>query len=153
MDRCTYRSYLILCDRLADSLHPKQTEMIYGLAIFILTLIIDLATDYRRWLKRKPVRHNLGGWLRCIGLVPAGVLLSVSPQLQIQPQIWAVPGAMVFTYWILFNGIYGLLIASNWWFLGTTSKLDRYERTHKWVTVVKYAGCVLFNLLYLILAQ
>lgn len=124
--------------------------MIYGIVLFVITLAIDLATDYRRWLRRTAVNHTRGVWLRLIGLIPAGVLLSVA-EGQIQPQIWAVPSAMFFTYWVLFNGIFALLIGQNWGYVGDTSAMDRWERKNRWFGPVKYILAIGFNILYLIL--
>lgn len=110
--------------------------MIPGLLIYMLTLAIDLITDYRIWLHKRTVNHIRGGLLRCIGLIPAMWLLKP----------WGL--GLVFTYWMLFDVIYGVLIARNPFFLGSTSRLDRLQFAHRWLVAVKFtlgiAGVIIF---------
>lgn len=110
--------------------------MIPGLLIYALTLIADLATDYRIWLHKHTVNHIRGGLLRCIGLIPAMWLL------------WPWGLGLVFTYWVAMDAGIGLLIARNPLFLGTTSRLDRLQFAHRWLVWLKFilgiAGVIIF---------
>lgn len=105
---------------------PYQT--LAGLALFILTLIIDLITDYRLWLKKKTVQHIRGALLRCVGLIPAFFLMG-----------WRSLG-LALVYWVLCDGLMGVLIARNFFFIGTTSKLDQLKTKYRWLILVEYFG-------------
>lgn len=100
--------------------------MIPGLLIYLLTLAVDLITDYRIWAHKKIVNHIRGGLLRCIGLIPAVWLMG-----------WYSIG-LVFTYWLVFDLIFGTLIIRNPLFLGTTGYLDRLQHRYTWLVIVKF---------------
>lgn len=118
-------------------IHLTPYDQLLGGLILALTLIIDLITDYRLWVKHKPVHHVRGAALRLIGIIPA-VLLSRWVIL------WLLP-----LYGVLFNGFFGLLIARDWFFIGTTGKIDRFKNAHPWFILVEYfvaAGGIAFYL-------
>lgn len=95
--------------------------MIYGIAIAVITLVIDLVTDLKRWMDGRGVNHLRGAALRCIGLLPACLLAG-----------WWAP-LMLVAYWVLFNGILARLKGLPFWYLGTTSVIDRtLSRLPKW---------------------
>lgn len=113
--------------------------MIYGLTIFTIVLTIDLFTDVRLYYQKKKVNHTRGAVLRCIGLAPAVYFLG-----------WIAIPAMFFVYLILFNGLYSVLIGQKWGFIGTSAKLDRWQRRNKWFSWFKYLAAIGFTILYLI---
>lgn len=114
--------------------------MIWGLAIFILVLAVDLYTDVRLFYKKRKVKHGRGAVLRCIGLAPAVYLLG-----------WLAIPSMFFWYLILFNGFYNILINQKWEFLGTTAKMDKWQRKNKWFKPFKYISALGFTALYFLL--
>lgn len=114
--------------------------MIYGIAIAVITLVIDLWTDIKRWTDGRGVSHVRGAALRAIGLIPASILLG-----------WWAP-LMLGLYMILFNGILARLKGLSFWYLGTTSAIDRLlNRLPKWGYIalqgVLLAGSVLIGIL------
>lgn len=113
--------------------------MIPGLLIYLLTLTVDIITDYRIWLHKKTVNHKRGALLRLIGLVPAMWLL------------WWEGVLLLPAYWMLFDAVYGTLIARTPLYVGTTAWLDRLQRRYPWLMVAKFAlgtgGIVAFIIL------
>lgn len=116
--------------------------MIWGAAIFVLVLVVDLYTDVRLFYKKRKVNHGRGAILRCIGLAPAVYLLGW----------WVIP-AMFFWYLILFNGFYNILINQKWEYVGITAKMDKWQRKNKWFKWLKYIAAVGFTILYIIHAN
>lgn len=119
--------------------------MIYGIIIFLVTLIIDLATDYRLWLKYRnvnrpngSVNHTVGGALRLAMLALSIIFLGW----------WAIP-MVLFVYWILFPGIFNLLIRQDWDYVGNTAYLDKLERKYPVITYIRYGGAILSIILYI----
>jgi hypothetical protein len=84
-----------------------------AILIFLLTLAIDIWTDYKFWKRNIPVDHTRGAILRLIGLVPVLFLLG-----------WYSIPLVGFAYWILFDGIYNLARGFKWWFTGSDDKDD-----------------------------
>lgn len=113
--------------------------MIYGLTIFIVVLAVDLFTDVRLYYQKKKVNHTRGAVLRCAGLAPAVYFLG-----------WPAIPAMGFTYLILFNGLYNVLIGQKWGFIGTSAKLDKWQRRNKWFSWFKYVAAIGSIILYII---
>lgn len=113
--------------------------MIYGIAIFISVLCVDLYTDVRLFYKKKKVNHIRGAALRCIGLAPAVWFLG-----------WLSIPMIFFWYLTLFNGIYNLFINQKWEFVGTTAKLDIWQRENKWFKPAKYIGIIIFTTIYIL---
>lgn len=111
--------------------------MIWGVIIFIVTLAVDLWTDVRLYFKKKKVNHFRGAALRLIGLVPACWLMG-----------WISAPMLFFAYWVLFQGLYNKLIGKEWDFVGTTAKLDRFERKNPWFKWVRYAGLIISIAIY-----
>jgi hypothetical protein len=116
--------------------------VIYGIIIWLLTLIIDLWTDYRLYLKyRNTVRpkgygnHVRGALLRVIPLAVASFFAK-----------WLSP-VLLFGYWILFNGFYNILTGQKWFRKGTTAKLDKLP---VWVP---YVGLAVSAITYVLIKQ
>ena len=87
--------------------------MIWGIFIAILTITVDLATDYRKWLKQKPVNHVWGAILRMAGLAPALYLMG-----------WEYTLLVLSVYWFAFDGLYNTLRGFGWWFTGSDDPDD-----------------------------
>ncbi len=112
--------------------------MIPGLIIYLLTLALDIITDYRLWAKHKSPNHTRGFLLR---ILPLGVALWLMGW-------WSL--GLLFTYWMLMDSIFGLLIARTPLYVGTTARLDRLQRVNPWIMVLKFvlgiAGAVVYIL-------
>lgn len=132
-----------------------MSQYLLPILIFLAVLIVDLITDYRRHLSKKPINHTKGFFLRLAGLIPAILFL---PGLKVWESGWGLnqfvdtvygAGMIGMLYLILFNGIFGVLIAGNFFFLGTTSKIDRLmRRLGIWAWVIQYGLLVAFTILY-----
>lgn len=125
----------------------------YAIAIFLIVLAVDLITDYRKWLRGKPVRHSWEAFVRVLCLTPAIILLT-----RFEWYWFVVPAFMVmFWYWLLFDGFYNTLRGYNWWFTGSDDVDDAHsdnllqELTLKQHIALKVAGCVLTTIIYIIL--
>lgn len=119
--------------------------MIWGVAIFFVTIIVDLWTDYRLWYKnihrsKESVNHVVGGALRTAALVLSVIFLGW----------WSIP-MVLFVYWALFDTVYGSLIGHKWPFIGTSSMLDILQRQYPILIFIKYAGAVGFTVLYFLM--
>lgn len=110
--------------------------MIYGIAIYALTIVVDLFTDVRLWYKDQKVNHFRGAALRLIGLIPACWLIG-----------WAVIPLALFLYWILFEGMYNVLIGQKWWYIGETAKIDKLQRKYPAIKILKYV-LLIFSILF-----
>lgn len=112
------------------------SKLIIAVCLFAAVLIGKLAVDFQLYQSRKVNEHLLGPVIVFIVLVVCSFLAG-----------WKSVGIWFMGYWILFNGFYAVLIGQKWGFLGTTSKLDIFERKNKWVTPAKYIlfiGSVIF---------
>lgn len=121
--------------------------------IFLAVLAWDLITDYRKWLRGKPVRHAWEGFVRVLLLTPAIILLC-------QPNPWlfaVVPFLFLFWYWLLFDGLYNVLRGFNWWFTGSDDPDDAesdnclQRLTLSQHIALKVGGCVVTLIIYLYL--
>jgi hypothetical protein len=90
-------------------------DMIPGFSILLLTLIIDLWTDYRLFLAAKDVKHKRGAWLRLPALGASVVFLSLHHPW------W---------FWIITTGLVGSVFVTA--FDGTWNLLrrDDFFKTH-----------------------
>lgn len=122
-----------------------------GIIIFWATWVVDLITDYRIRISGKQVNHTRGALLRVIGLIPAGLFLSLSPEFKPLLQAVAVPGMFFFTYWSLFDPAYNILTGEKVFYIGGTASLDKLQRKHRWLVPGKYIASVLFITLFIIL--
>jgi hypothetical protein len=102
--------------------------MVIAVILFFLTLAAKLAVDVRLYLSGKPNRHTLGPVIVFVVLVACSWIAG-----------WLTLPLWFLGWSILFNGLYNVLIGQGWWYLGTTARLDRFERRHPWVTIVKYS--------------
>lgn len=109
--------------------------MIYGIIIWLITLVIDLWTDYRLYLKYRnavrpkgSVNHVRGAVLRCIAFIPMCYFAG-----------WFSP-VLLFAYWVGFNGGINTLMGQKWFRKGTTAKLDKLP---VWVPYVGLVASVI----------
>lgn len=107
----------------------------WAVLIILVTLAVDLWTDYRR--RNGQVNHIRGFWLRLIGFVPAVIVGGLYAP-------W-----LVFPYWAVFDGWMGLLLKQGWFYLGTTSRLDRVQRHYPVLVLIKY-GLAVFGVIQII---
>lgn len=103
--------------------------IILGIFLWLITLAMDLITDHRLRLQKRPVNHLRGALLRLIGLVPVTILL---------PFEWI--GVVWFGYWVIFEGLNNLMNGQLWDYIGETAWSDKLIRRHPLLGCVKYAG-------------
>jgi hypothetical protein len=127
--------------------------IIYAIILLAATLTIDLATDYRRWLRGKPINHKRGAVLRLIGLIPAVVLLSWHGSL------WLIIAATLMTgllYMNLFDGLFNILRGFPWFYAGSNGPedgvIENLLQEYQWLQVVKIIGAVAATIWYVLLA-
>lgn len=122
--------------------HPSFPFIAVG--IVCITWYIDVRTDFARWDKGT-VNHVRGAWLRLLGFVPTTLLdwHSVLLWLPYWPLFDGVLGVWKREQWRQRNGI--AYCPFGWFYLGTTSRLDRMQHKYKWLVGVKYglAGAAL----------
>jgi hypothetical protein len=88
----------------------------------LITFTLDILTDVRQWGR---IKHVRGALLR----VP-GIALT----------IWLDPmnAILVPAYWGLFDITIALAKGLPWYYIGTTSWLDRLQRRYRWLMWVKW---------------
>lgn len=140
---------MTLFHTLADWQRQNEPYTAIGAAAIVcITWYIDVRTDFARW-EKGAVNHIRGAWLRLLGFIPATLLDWHSGLL------WAL-------YWPLFDGVLGVWVKKreidkfntipnhfSWWYLGTSSWLDRMQHRFKWLVWVKYGLAVTALILYL----
>jgi hypothetical protein len=126
--------------------------ILYAIILFTATLTIDLATDYRRWLRGKPINHTRGAVLRLIGLLPAVVLLSW------HGSFWLIVAATLMTgflYINLFDGLFNILRGFPWFYPGSDGPEDgvveNLLQKYPWLQAVKVMGAVVAIVWYVII--
>jgi hypothetical protein len=103
--------------------------MIWGILIWIATIMIDLVTDHRLRLKKRPVNHARGALLRLVGLVPATILIP-----------FEAIGIVWFGYWVAFEGLNNLMNGQKWGYVGETAWIDKMTRKYPVIKWLKYIG-------------
>jgi len=91
--------------------------MIWSAIIFYTVLIIDLWTDMRRYLRREKINHVRGFFLRIVGLISSIIFLPHDYVLGA-----AVEGLL---YMTLFNGLFNIMIGQSWFYIGSSSWIDK----------------------------
>lgn len=114
--------------------------MIWSLSIFILTLVGKLVIDYRQHLRKKKIDHPKEAVFVTILLMPTLWLSG-----------WESTLMFFLCFWALFDFCFGILIARNPFFLGTTSFLDRLQERYKFLHVLKYVLSLTSIILYVCL--
>lgn len=138
--------------------------MIYGLTIAIITIWIDIKTDFKIWLKSRnlylpngSINHKKGAVLRSAGMVPATLLISWSHGwYKIVPVwydniYWIAGGMSFFWYLTFFDGILNLKEGEGFFRVGTTAGTDKIQKNWPiWLrAIVKIGGIILFTFLFI----
>lgn len=100
--------------------------MIPALLIFLAALAGKLAFDLHLYFSNKTNKHTTGPAIVVVILLVCSWVAG-----------WITTGVWFFGWWIIFNILYALFIGQDWNYIGNTSKLDKFERKHTWVSVVK----------------
>lgn len=132
--------------------------MIYiAIVIPIITLIIKLMIDYRKWLSGKPVNHRKEWIFLTLANVPAILIFTWLADYE---WYYAAPisSLMIAHFiWLFFDGIYNKLRGFNWWYTGSDDEDDAFTDDilqHLPVpihAILKIAGFVGYVTLYLLL--
>lgn len=108
--------------------------MVAALFIFALTLAGKLVFDAKEHFGRKTIDHSKEAAIVIILLVVASLAWGWKD--------WLFAGAYLLAFlsifWAVFDSAFGLIIARNPFYLGTTSKLDRLQTKYLWIQVAKY---------------
>lgn len=120
--------------------------MIFAIPIFALTLAGKLLFDRHLHFSRKTIKHA-GEAAIVLGLLVVASFLAAGG-FKINAGFYLI--AFLFIFWAAFDSIFGLIIASNPLFLGTSAKLDRLQHKYKWIVWVKYIGAILSILWFLL---
>lgn len=101
--------------------------MIWGIVIFALTLIVKLVFDLKQHNSGKPINHKLEAVFVAVALTGASFLAG-----------WKSAPMFFFGFWVLFDGLFAVLIGQSFFYVGTTSALDKLQRKYPFLRVVKY---------------
>lgn len=131
-------------------------SILIGLAIFALTLFLDVRSDFKLWLKGIGVKHFRGALIRLIGLIPAMFFIGWLP-FHHSWILVAVCSFFFFAYWTLFDGLYSNKRRRNWWDTGsndpddaqTDNFLQKLSLTK--IKLVKIGGMAVSAAIFLIL--
>ncbi len=116
--------------------------MIVAIIIIVITLFVDLYTDYDIWRRRDTgvrIKHGRGLWWRLAGFAPA--MFSV---WFFTRDLFVCGSALFFFgvwYMFFFNGIFNELRDYAWWFRGTSDPTEidsHHERLSKRVSLQAY---------------
>ena len=134
-------------------------NILIGLVIFGAILWGDLACDLRKWRNDEPVKHGKEGMLRALVLtIPTLFFLFPVFDLsnkEILLKLGTIIGWEMFTWLLLFDGIYNIKRNFNWWFLGSvdddaiTDKIQR-KIPLPLLKVLKIGIPIIFTILYII---
>jgi hypothetical protein len=128
--------------------------IIYAVILFTATLTIDVATDYRRWLRGKPINHTRGVVLRLIGLLPAVWCLALPLPINFKVQTSAIL-MTGFLYMNLFDGLFNILRGFPWFYAGSNGpedgKIENLLQKYPWLQAVKIIGAVVAIVWYVII--
>lgn len=107
------------------------TRELIAIAIFAATLIGKLLFDRHRHFSRKVINHKGEAVIVAIALVAASWMAG-----------WV-------SIWTCFDTGFGLLIARDPLFLGTSSELDRAQAKYRWLQVLKYVSALTSIILFI----
>lgn len=119
-----------------------------AIILFVVTLILDLWTDYNLFLSGKDVKHKRGGWLRAPTLGTAIALFS----WQHPWWLWIVSGFMVFFVFVaLFDGAWNTLRKDAFFKTHDKGVFDKFWHSLGWLPsmLIKTCGIVLTVALYI----
>lgn len=120
--------------------------MILVIVIFFVTLIAKLAFDRHQHFSRKTINHDAEGAIVGVLFVVASIIykgFTLAALLNL--------AEMCFTFWALFDTGFGILIASDPLFLGTSAKLDRLQKKYPPLQVLKYLLAITSIILFICL--
>jgi hypothetical protein len=107
-----------------------------GLGLLLLTITVDILTDYRRWLSKKPINHTRSNIIAAVPVIISFILMGW----------WSI--GLIFTYWAVKDAALGTLMTRSPLYVGTTAKLDTLQRANPWLMVAKFVlgigGLVIF---------
>lgn len=107
-----------------------QQAILAGVTLFTAALAYDVVSDYAAWKKNvvsgKKFDHKKGVIERCLCVLPSFILFVAAIDNGILFQAVVITTVMeFFVYMLLFNGIFGLLIAQDFFYVGTTAEEDK----------------------------
>jgi hypothetical protein len=130
--------------------------ILLGILSFILVLVWDVLSDYRKWVNKIPVKHTYEALIRGLLLIPSFVFL-VLPKEQSITLYFTTAALISSVWWELFDGFYNKIRGFKWRFNGSRdpddSKLDMflYNIGDTWEGVLKISLIILFLTFYIIL--
>lgn len=127
-----------------------------AILITVITLIVKLVHDYKKWLNSKPVNHKKEWLMMVAANIPSIIIFTLQSSLA-----WyyaaIVSGLMIaFFIWLFFDGIYNLLRGYGIFFTGSDDPDDAdadnfLQSVPLWLhVVIKVGGLALFVILYAI---
>jgi len=124
--------------------------MIWGIVIAVFTLIVKLIADLYQHQSGSKIDHTMEA---AVAFTMLWLASFVAVGFHIYDfSILYVFGTFGFNFWMLMDSIFGLLIARNPLFLGTSSKLDRLQTKYRFIQVLKYllaVGSIIFLIIKL----
>lgn len=107
--------------------------------LFALLMAAKLVIDYRQWLNKRRIDHD----------IEAAVLaaLLIVPALMLYPWWLSYPMLAAWAWLIVDLGM-GLLLTRDPFYIGTTAKLDRLQRKYPVIRVAKYLLPVILTIIY-----
>lgn len=133
-------------------------DLTIGISWFFAVLIVDIVTDYLKFLSNRTVNHDKEGVRRFLWLLPSLVALSWSHS----PNWWALAVFVLVCFMEacnfnnLFDGFLNLLRRYGWWYTGSDDKDDArtdnfYQNKPFWIQpAIKIGGSALFISVYAI---
>jgi hypothetical protein len=110
-----------------------------GWLIFALLMAAKLLIDYRQWLNKKRIDHD----------IEAAVLaaLLIVPALMLYP--WWLSYPMLAAWaWVLIDMGMATLLTRKPFYIGETSKMDRLQRKYPALRVFKYLLPLILTIIY-----
>ena len=130
--------------------------MIIAIAIVCAVIALKLITNYRKWLRKRPVNHGLE-WvvMAALSAYPIYVFtVKHSLPFYISGPLSAI---MVMGFiWFWFDGLYNVIRGYNWWFTGTDdaddAKSDKLLKSMPFAAqaFVKFSALLLPTLIYVL---
>ena len=111
-----------------------------GVIILILTLVAKLLFDSYLHFSKKTIKHK-GEAAIVVVLLAIGACLQAHGILKISAGVFLL--CYLFIFWAVFDTLFGLIIARDPFYLGTTSALDRLQKKYTVLLILKYLLAVL----------
>ena len=152
-------------------------NIIIGIVLLFCILYWDVNTDFNKWVKNKPVRHNSEWRLRALLCLPVIILFTVAHPAEngySWNTFWAFTCSCFmigFVWWLLFDGWYNVKRRKylkdtgaapsyyrqfTWWYVGSLEgwQSDSFlDKMQYWMGVtvskiVKLVGVILWVVIY-----